>query len=106
VDRQRLVRLSGAGAEPHARISPFSTYGALGSLQERFRQPAMESSQRSRRPPKLESFNALHQAANFFERQMARLDGETSNELFETLAEWNAVLEHRKPSGFQVPPCP
>jgi hypothetical protein len=37
---------------------------------------------------------------------MARLDGETSNELFEVLADWNAHLEHRKSSDFPVPPCP
>lgn len=37
--------------------------------------------------------------------EMARLDGETSNELFEVLADWNTQLEHlrRKPP---VPPCP
>ena len=36
---------------------------------------------------------------------LARLDGETSNELFEVLADWNTQLEHlrQKPP---VPPCP
>ncbi|SEB79035.1 hypothetical protein SAMN05216452_3187 [Nitratireductor aquibiodomus] len=37
---------------------------------------------------------------------MARLDGDTSNELFEVLAEWNTYLEHRKSDDFPVPPCP
>lgn len=37
---------------------------------------------------------------------MARIDSATSNELFETLIEWNTFLEHRKRDGLQVPPCP
>ena len=37
---------------------------------------------------------------------LARLDGETSNELFETLTEWNTQLEHLKSDDFTVPPCP
>jgi len=37
---------------------------------------------------------------------MARLDGEASNELFETLADWNTFLEQRKSKEFQVRPCP
>ncbi len=39
-------------------------------------------------------------------RNVTRLDGEASNELFETLADWNIYLEHRKSHDFQVPPCP
>ena len=38
--------------------------------------------------------------------RMARLDAETSNQLFEVLEEWNTVLEHRKSKDFPVPPCP
>lgn len=38
---------------------------------------------------------------------MARLNGDTSNELFEVLAEWNTYLEHRKlDEKPPVPPCP
>jgi len=37
---------------------------------------------------------------------LARLDGETSNESFETLTEWNTQLEHLKSQDFTVPPCP
>jgi hypothetical protein len=41
-----------------------------------------------------------------WKNQVARLDGATSNELFEVLADWNTFLEHRKSSDLQVPPCP
>lgn len=34
---------------------------------------------------------------------MARLDSETSNTLFEVLADWNAVLEHRESFDSPVP---
>lgn len=37
---------------------------------------------------------------------MTRLDGDTSNELFKVLAEWNTYLELRKSDDFSVPPCP
>lgn len=37
---------------------------------------------------------------------MARLDAAVSNELFETLAEWSTLLEHRKSHDLPVPPCP
>lgn len=37
---------------------------------------------------------------------MARPPGDVSNELFDTLAQWNAFLEHRKSHDLQVPPCP
>lgn len=36
---------------------------------------------------------------------MARLDDNTSNELFEVLADWNTVLEHQERKA-PVPPCP
>lgn len=38
--------------------------------------------------------------------KLARLDGATSNELFEVLADWNTYLEHRDPGDPPVPPCP
>lgn len=37
---------------------------------------------------------------------MAHLEVDVSNELFDTLAEWNAYLEHRKSQDRPVPPCP
>jgi hypothetical protein len=37
---------------------------------------------------------------------VARLDVDTSNTLFEVLAEWNAVLEHRESIDPPVPLCP
>ena len=37
---------------------------------------------------------------------VAHLDSETSNELFEVLADWNTYLEHRKSADFPVQPCP
>jgi len=39
-------------------------------------------------------------------RFLARPDGGFSNELLETLAEWNTFLEHRKSHDLSVPPCP
>jgi len=38
--------------------------------------------------------------------EVVRLSGDVSNELLETLTEWNAFLEHCKSWGFLVPPCP
>lgn len=38
--------------------------------------------------------------------KMARLDGETSNQLFEVLVDWNTQLEHLRPGKPLVPPCP
>ncbi len=38
--------------------------------------------------------------------EMARLDGETSNQLFEVLSDWNAQLEHLRFNEPPVPPCP
>lgn len=37
---------------------------------------------------------------------MARPPSAVSNELFNTLAQWNAFLEHRQSHDLQVPPCP
>lgn len=37
---------------------------------------------------------------------MARLEGETSNELFEVLADWDRTLRHLRADDSQVPPCP
>lgn len=37
---------------------------------------------------------------------MAHLDGDTSNELFEVLADWNTQLEHLRSNDPPVPPCP
>ncbi|MDF2373804.1 MAG: hypothetical protein P1V21_23745 [Rhizobiaceae bacterium] len=37
--------------------------------------------------------------------EMVRLDGDTSNELFEVLADWNTQLEHLKQKP-PVPRCP
>ncbi len=39
-------------------------------------------------------------------KEMARLDGATSNELFEVLADWNTHLEHLKADKPRVPSCP
>jgi hypothetical protein len=36
--------------------------------------------------------------------RMARLEGETSNELFETLAEWDATLNHLRGDHPQASP--
>lgn len=36
---------------------------------------------------------------------MARPDVDVSNELFETLTQWDVLLRHRTPDG-PVPPCP
>jgi hypothetical protein len=38
--------------------------------------------------------------------ELAHLDSDTSNELFETLDRWNVYLEHWNSKDFQVPPCP
>jgi len=56
-------------------------------------------------PPKLAPQN-LSKSLIYKDFRVARLDGATSNELFEVLAEWNDYLEHRKSHDFQVPPCP
>ncbi len=40
------------------------------------------------------------------DRKMARLDGDSSNELFDTLTEWNTALEHLRSKDSPVPPCP
>jgi hypothetical protein len=49
---------------------------------------------------------AIVSGLNFMGREMARLAFEESNELFETLVEWNVLLEHQKSDDFLVPPCP
>jgi len=36
--------------------------------------------------------------------KMARLEGETSNDLFETLEDWNAILEQLTPQYDEVSP--
>jgi hypothetical protein len=43
---------------------------------------------------------------SFGRGEVASLDGDTSNELFETLATWNTLLEHRRSDDQAVPPCP
>lgn len=37
-------------------------------------------------------------------RRMARLERELSNELFEVLANWNTLLEHRESADSEVQP--
>jgi hypothetical protein len=37
---------------------------------------------------------------------LARLDDETSNQLFEVLSDWDAQLKHLRSHDPQVPPCP
>lgn len=37
---------------------------------------------------------------------MVRHEGETLNEMFEVMTEWNTQLEHLKSKDFTVPPCP
>jgi hypothetical protein len=37
---------------------------------------------------------------------VARLDEETSNQIFEVFEEWSAYLEHQDIDDFLGPPCP
>lgn len=40
------------------------------------------------------------------QQTMARLDSEASNQLLETLADWNTYLEAQQGLNPPVPPCP
>lgn len=51
------------------------------------------------------NFSLLMEGSNKKD-EMAHLDSDASNELFDTLERWEAVLKHRKSLDFQVPPCP
>lgn len=55
---------------------------------------------------KLESAKDAALRSLIFIGKMARLDGETSNALFETLSDWNIALKDHNLDSLPGPPCP